>query len=237
TAAEFVEDQDGSFWMDDGGSLIHWDPKIHRALPGGIKDVATTSSGIQRVIPDGEGGVLVAGGGASAGLVRARKGHLEPYKAGDFDGSQTLPTSIFRDSTGALWIGTSTDRIYRVTGTQVDHYGPGDGLSSPTAAGFFEDREGNIWVLTKEGVDRFRDMVVTTTSAREGLRSNSVQAVTAASDGSVWINIASSLDALHPDGSVTALHAHRGLPGQRVGTVTEDRNKRLWVGIDDDLYI
>jgi len=34
----------------------------------------------------------------------------------------------------------------------------------------FEDREGNIWVATMDGVDRFRDVAVRTVSANQGYR-------------------------------------------------------------------
>ena len=33
----------------------------------------------------------------------------------------------------------------------------------------FEDREGNIWVATVDGLDRFRDFAVPTISVKQGL--------------------------------------------------------------------
>jgi len=235
---EAMEDADGSFWLHDDTSLYHWDPKTHRALSGSIKDVAAFH-GFQRMILDGEGTVLMAlaQSGSRPGVARARNGQMEPYKAGSFDGRQFAAASIFRDSKGSLWIATDTDGLYRVTGTRLDHYGTADGLSSATAGGFFEDREGNVWAFTKEGIDRFRDMAVSSYSAREGLSSSTVSSVLAASDGTVWINNGTSLDALHPNGTVTSFRADKGLPGQSVSSMTEDRNNRLWVGIDHDLYI
>ena len=60
--------------------------------------------------------------------------------------------------------------------TEADEsFGTKDGLTSDTAAPLFEDREGNIWVGTKLGLDRFRraDINVSNTiakDAREGYR-------------------------------------------------------------------
>jgi signal transduction histidine kinase/ligand-binding sensor domain-containing protein len=237
-ALDALEDKDGSFWIHDDTSLIHWDPKTHRALSGGIEGVAAYRSFVRSIL-DGEGTVLMAlEQSGSVGIARARNGQIEPYKAGSFDGRQiAAATAVYRDSKGSLWIATDKDGLYRVTGAQVDQYGRSDGLSSNSTSGFFEDREGDIWAFTREGVDRFRDMVVTTYSAREGLSSNDVSAVLAASDGTVWINNFTSLDALHPDGAVTSFRAGKGLPGQIVAAMTEDRKKRLWVGIDNGLYI
>ena len=49
-----------------------------------------------------------------------------------------------------------------------------DGLSSDFVLAFFEDREGNIWVGTTNGLDRFRESVVSTISASQGLSTPSL---------------------------------------------------------------
>ena len=219
------------------------------------------ASGVQQIAFDGHGAVLMAmaQSGDRTGLATVRDGRMEPFEAGSFDGQRTSVMAIFRDSKGALWIGTDSNGLYRVTETQVDHYASGDGLSDNTVNGFFEDREGDIWVATNQGVDRFRDILATTYSVREGLSNNSVGAVLAASDGTVWISNFRSLDALHPGGSVTSLRGGRGFPGQPTGALTEglvkslpagagfpgqsvgslmeDRRKRIWMGIDSGLLV
>ena len=44
-----------------------------------------------------------------------------------------------------------------------------DGLSGDRISRLFEDREGNIWVATSDGLDRFRDFAVSTISVKQGL--------------------------------------------------------------------
>ena len=44
-----------------------------------------------------------------------------------------------------------------------------DGLSGDDVTSLFEDREGNIWVATVDGLDRFRDFAVPTISVKQGL--------------------------------------------------------------------
>jgi hypothetical protein len=51
----------------------------------------------------------------------------------------------------------------------------------------FEDREGNIWVATSGGLDRFRELSVPTISARQGLSNENILSVLAARDGSVFL--------------------------------------------------
>src|SRR3712207_8574732 len=50
----------------------------------------------------------------------------------------------------------------------------------------FEDREGNIWVATDNGLDRFRHTAVATVSVNQGLSQGTPWSVLTARDGSVW---------------------------------------------------
>ena len=70
---------------------------------------------------------------------------------------------------------------------RTDVFAPSDGLSGENVHSFFEDREGNIWVATLNGLDRFRDFAVATLSVNQGLSNALVGSVLAARDGSVWI--------------------------------------------------
>jgi len=255
-----LEDKDGSFWIHSDLSLFHWDPRRRQDLTESLINVSE-SRGLQQIAFDANGNVLMAlaQSGDRTGLGLFRNGKMEPFRAGALDGQQTSATALFLDSNGCLWIGTDSKGLYRVRGTRVDHYGSLDGLSDDTVNGFFEDREGNIWITTNQGVDRFRNLAATTFSVREGLSNSSVGAVLAASDGTLWISNFRSLDALHPDGTITSLHGGKGFPGmptgalidgivtsiaaadgfpgQSIGSLLEDRKKRIWMAVDSHLQI
>ena len=255
-----LEDPDGSLWIHSDLSLFHWDPKGRRQLDRLLN--VGEYAGLQQIAFDGHGGLLLAmaQSGDRIGLGVLQSGHLRPFMAGSLDGRQTSALAVFLDSNKSLWIGTDSNGLYRVNGSHVDHYGVSNGLSDDTVNGFFEDREGNIWVTTSQGIDRFRSTRTISYSLNEGLSSSSVGAVLAARDGTVWISNFRSLDALHPDGSVTSRHGGRGFPGQPTGSLTgdlprsipagadffpgqsvgslmEDRKNRIWMGIDSGLEI
>jgi len=48
----------------------------------------------------------------------------------------------------------------------LDVFSQADGLSGDFVSAIFEDREGNIWVATIDGLDRFRESAVATSSYR-----------------------------------------------------------------------
>jgi len=69
-----------------------------------------------------------------------------------------------------------------------------DGLSSDLVYALFEDREGTIWVATSEGLDRFRELPVTSLSVKQGVSSAITTSLLAARDGSIWIGTADGLN-------------------------------------------
>src|SRR5262249_44518059 len=95
--------------------------------------------------------------------------------------------SMLRDRDGGLWIGTSDRGLMREHQGRTDLFAQSDGLSSEYVFTLFEDREGNIWVATKDGLDRFREFAVATFTVRQGLSNDLVGSVLADRDGSVWL--------------------------------------------------
>jgi ligand-binding sensor domain-containing protein len=87
-----------------------------------------------------------------------------------------------------------------VYGERVDHFGSADGLSSNVVNGFFEDREGNVWVATSRGLDCFRDSsIVAFSTTTDGVAATSVGTVLASDDGTVWVAGTQGLDAIRGD--------------------------------------
>ena len=91
----------------------------------------------------------------------------------------------------------------------------------------FEDREGNVWVASTAGLDRFRELPVTTVSTRQGLSSDAAQAVLAAADGSIWVGAADGVTRLK-NGQATILRTGSGLPDAPQSLYQDDRG-RVWL--------
>jgi signal transduction histidine kinase len=109
-------------------------------------------------------------------------------------------------------------------------------LSSDTIWGFLEDREGDVWVTTTQGLDCFRDLRVASFSRREGLTADEVDAVLASRNGTVWTGGPAALDAISP-ANAYSIRPQRHLPGNQVTSLLEDHAGRLWVGVDNSLLV
>jgi ligand-binding sensor domain-containing protein len=134
---------------------------------------------------------------------------------------------LLRDRDGGLWIGTHERGLIHVHDGRTDVFTKADGLSGNIIAGLFEDREGNIWVSTAEGLDRFREFPVATISAKQGLSSDMVDSVIPAMDGNVWIGTHDGLTRWN-NGETTIFRKANGLPGDLVQSLFQDDHGRIW---------
>jgi len=233
---DILEDPNGDLLIHSDDQVVRWSPKSLRAQV--LQTLRGGQDGAQALAFDRDGSLLI-GSAVSAGgygLSSLQGTRLQPFLRPTFDGGSIPVQSLFFDSNKDLWIGTQGRGLYRISGQRVEHYGSLDGLSSDAINKIFEDREGNIWVATQEGVDRFRDVKVATFSAHEGLSADLVNAVVASRDGSVWISNFHALDVLRGT-TVTSYHGGKELPGEQVTSMFEDRLGRMWIGIDTRLTL
>lgn len=133
-------------------------------------------------------------------LVRDRHGRLwvtDPI-AGfrDAKESDTPPGTLMRargsrllyDSHGNLWIGTGGQGLWRLRHTEKGHVDASErtstatGLSDDGITELIEDREGNVWAATRDGLNRFTPHKMTPITDI-----GVVNAIDATRDGRVWV--------------------------------------------------
>src|SRR6202012_2907458 len=86
---------------------------------------------------------------------------------------------LLRDRDGGLWVGSADRGLLHIYNGRTDVFARANGLSDDFILSLFEDREGNIWVATTQGLDRFRDPAVPTISVDQRLSSAVVLSVLA----------------------------------------------------------
>jgi signal transduction histidine kinase/ligand-binding sensor domain-containing protein len=226
------EDGKGNLWAGVRTGVWRWKPGPPKYIP--LQDEA----GDIRLAKGEDGALLIGRRGGIKRIVGAR---TEEYPLA---GAGTL-NDMLRDRDGGLWIATLTRGLVHVHQGRKDVFSQSDGLSSDAVLALFEDHEGNIWVATHNGLDRFRDFAIPTYSANQGLP-NLPGAVLAARDGSVWLTSSDGLRRWN-QGDVT-LYRKRGsrseraaeqglvreisgsgLPNQPLGALFQDGRGRIWI--------
>ena len=220
-----VEDSTGTLWAGAESGLWRWKPGPPKryAAQGRLADL----------IQAGDGRLIA--GIRGAGLRQISDDKLEPYPiCSAINPNALLPdhdidaNKLLRDRDGGLWIGTNQLGLIHVHNGRTDVFRKADGLSGNIIAGIFEDREGDIWVSTSGGLDRFREFPVTTISSKQGLSSDSARAVLAATDGSIWIASGDGLTRWQ-NGRTTIFRKASGLPDDSVQSLYQDVRGRIWV--------
>jgi signal transduction histidine kinase/ligand-binding sensor domain-containing protein len=229
-----AKDDAGNIWLGSsilcrwapGSSEVYLGEELKRAGGDGVIDVAAGPSGQVWAALDGTGpglGVRHYSGGKWAG-----------YTAPGFNGEAVRSHTLYMDRGGSLWVGTTTEGLYHIHDGVADRYGMENGLSGKSVSHMYEDREGNLWVVTESGVDMFRDTPVVSFTTSEGLSAPSVYSILALRDDSVWVGNQVAVDVIRPAGR-SAITPLKGLPGQDVGAMFEDGGGRVWLGVDSRL--
>jgi ligand-binding sensor domain-containing protein len=175
------EDSRNNLWAGVRTGLWRWKPGPPKFFP------LVEPEGI-RALGEDDGGALLIG--MSGGIKQLVNGRSEAYPLASGLRQFKAHVRLFRDHSGSLWIGTADRGIVHMHQGKTDIYTQADNLSGDYVNAIFEDREGNIWVGTRAGLDRFRDLAVATFSSSQRLSNNMVTTVLASKDGSVWMGSA-----------------------------------------------
>ncbi len=218
------EDSKGNLWAGVTDGVWRWKPGPPKFYPLGGE-----LNGIVSLGEDNDGTLLVGWNGA---VNRFVDGKIQTYPLqGSMRQLQTnsIIKSIIRDRQGGMWIGTADHGLVHVHNGKVDTFTASDGLSGQLVTVLFEDREGNIWVATRGGLDRFHDTAVTTYHIKQGLSSAFVNSVLVDNNGSVWL---ATHDGLNQwiNSQIKTFGVTGGNPNRFVpDSLFQDSSGRIWI--------
>ncbi len=220
------EDRSGALWAGAESGLWRW-------KPGPPRRYATPGMRIHALSQTYDGRVLIAM--LRAGLKQVVGDKVESYPIRDAMHPNRLlgdrdvnSNKLLWDRDGSLWIGTRDRGLIHVHEGRTDVFAKSDGLSGDTISSLFEDREGDVWVATTGGLDRFRDLPITTISLNQRLFSNDTNSVLAATDGTIWVATQDGL-ASWKNGQITFFLKSSGLPDDAAQSLFQDDSGLIWV--------
>jgi signal transduction histidine kinase/ligand-binding sensor domain-containing protein len=209
-------EEGGRLWVASASGVWRWTPGDPRRYPTPTPNVAALAK-------VGDGPLLVA---TPDGIRQLAGDTLQPFSVTGLD-SRIAALRLLVDRDRGVWIGVPGRGLMHLHDGRTDAFTRVDGLSGDSIAALFEDREGNIWVGTNEGLDRFRELAVTVLSG-DDVPTAVTSSVLRARDGSVWIGTTGGLVRWN-DGRTTVYRTREGLPADRIGTLFEDSAGRIFV--------
>lgn len=246
-----VQDKTGFMWFGTHQGLsrydgihfenFHFDP----ADPTGLSsdNISTMTIG-----PVGDLWLGTWGGGINR--MNLEDGSITHYrhKAGD---RETIPEDrildLLFDRNGMLWIGTASGGLAKMdpaTGI-CRRFLPSkapNGLPDSSIRAIWEDLEGGLWIATGRGLvqlpadeDSFKLFIDGNTENK--LEKHDIRAVIQDREGSFWVGSRYGLARLDPHtGNYEYFQPFQGQAAEmgqnRVNVIYEDRNGRLWLGLE-----
>ena len=137
--------------------------------------------------------------------------------------------SVFRDRTGALWIGTEGDGVFRTANGQQVQYTKKTGLVNDFVRAFLESRDGSVWIGTDEGITRWHEGTLTNYLEPQGLAYFSIRTLAEDRSGDIWIGTERGVSHWRQGRFVRDAVTTR-LRLEKIWAIHEDRDGELWFG-------
>jgi ligand-binding sensor domain-containing protein/signal transduction histidine kinase len=216
------EDSRGALWVGAATGLWRWDIGGPRsfAVPGPFPE-------IHSIVEDDDHSLLVA---INHVVMRLNGERLEAYAPA---GAAPKPLVLLRDDQHRIWVGRQDGGLLRLSedSRRSEAFSPDEGLSGYLVFDLLQDRDGDVWVATINGLDRFRTRAVSTLTPKDGLSSSRVTSILATPDASVWVGTAAGLNRWSGERATTVGVGGTGY----VASLFQDRRGRLWVSSPDGL--
>ena len=153
--------------------------------------------------------------------------------------------SIFQDSLGAYWFGTGrgiTKLTFNVS--ELDeklnspkrgvftHITENDGLCNNLVYSILNDKSGNIWFGTNEGVSKYGGSLFTHYTRNEGLSNNKVFSILKDKSGNLWFGTFGGGITRYDGKSFLNYTEKEGLANDKVFSMFQDKSGNMWFGTD-----
>jgi ligand-binding sensor domain-containing protein len=234
------EDKTGALWFGTDQGVYKYDGKIFKNYndKDGLKHIDISRKSI---LVDKSGGIWV---GTHGGVYRYDSSAAG--KGGQcFSFFQLLPpidvADIMEDRNGNIWFASFDKGVYRYDGRSIVNFNEKEGLGENYAGGIAQDKAGNMWFATKNGICKYDGKSFTEYTSKDGLGGTEFLGITIEQLGTVWITARGSttrFDASVPLPNRTDFKVFTAKDGLDccVQSMYQDRSGNMWWGTGSGLY-
>ena len=222
-AAKLV-DRNDNLWVTSGGLL-----KSNGHVFTHLRAKEGLSNGVTRSIIAGRDGSIwvgVWGGGVS----KIDNTSIRQYTV-EQGLTSNLITAMHEDSKGNIWFANWNDGLDKFDGKTITNY-----PSIRHTMCIIEDKKGNLWIGTEDGVYKYDGTAFTHLSTENGLSGNRVFSILEDRDNNLWFGtMGSAVTKYDPDENDTGKGFTHYTPGSGLNDVTihnmlQDRQGNIWFG-------
>jgi signal transduction histidine kinase/ligand-binding sensor domain-containing protein len=221
------QDRAGRLWVGvELGGLNLFDPVRRRFKRYQIKDAANSNRAVFTLYEDRRGRLLIGSWLTGLQQYDSATDSFVPFQPAGMP--QAINTdsafTLREDAAGRLWLGLRFGGLLRYDPMTEEwrtfRHNPADerSLSDDQVYGWLEDRRGQIWVATANGLNRFEPQTESFTrfTTREGLPDNFIASLQEDAQGRLWLGTNNGLARFDQvSGAVRNYDTSDGLPGNR----------------------
>jgi ligand-binding sensor domain-containing protein len=224
-----VQTHDGYIWLGTDGGAVRFNGASFKAFTVETGDLRDNE--VWALQEDNENALWI--GTFGGGLTRLKDGRFQTFTTAD-GLPDNIVTRIEKDSSGDLWIATANGFSHYSHGrfTRID--GPGkpavrgrDSICARTPGGVYFSSDSQILRLSD---GRFEPL-----SGLKGKRGESVDRLTCAADGSLWVGFTNGAIRHWKKGRVDVFPPPPG-PAPQVTLLSEDPNGGVWASLGPAMY-
>lgn len=143
--------------------------------------------------------------------------------------------TLMRDRSGALWVGTDGEGVFRVADQHAVQYAVRNGMSNNFARVLLQAHDGSIWVGTDGGISHITGSAIRSYNTPQGLAYFSVTALLQDARGDLWVATSRGLSHFR-DGRFIEDEAVRTLSREKIWSLAQDEKGAIWIGTSSGLY-
>jgi signal transduction histidine kinase/ligand-binding sensor domain-containing protein len=223
------QDREGTMWIGTSNGGLN---RLKRQIITDYSDRdGLTGKNAYPIYQDGSGDIWIGCGG----LFRFREGKFTRYEHAAPPGLRAderpfvVPTALFKDSSGVLWMG-AVGGLYRFDSGRFTRERI---LPWPTFIwSIYQTADGSMWFGCESGLVKYSAGRADLFNTTNGLAGNDVKIICDDREGGLWLGTWGGLSHLK-DGKLTSYRQQDGLPSDRVRSLYLDRDGMLWIGTYD----
>jgi signal transduction histidine kinase/ligand-binding sensor domain-containing protein len=156
--------------------------------------------------------------------------------------SHDIIRSVFSDSKGNIWIGTTGGGVTQLIPASISpsgrdefiHFTEKEGMTDNVVWMINEDSRGNIWIATNQGVTQYDGNAFMHLTPAEGMPHPIVRSIVEDRNGNMWFGTFGGI-ALLKGGMFTCYTINEGLSHNYVYSIVVDQLNQLWVATERGL--
>ncbi len=224
-----LADSAQGLWVGtNAGLFVLRDGKLQPAT----NDADLDRLNIESLYTDHDGNVWIA---TASMLYRVRpNGTLEKIDAQQFVPDSWI-SSIFEDREHNLWLGSTTESLFRLHNGWLKHYGVKDGLLDRFTWSVARDTRGHVAIGTNSGVSLHDEHGMHLLIAGKALPNPAAYELFYDREGRLWIGTRSGI-AIYADGKLDTPPALAALAPYQINAIVQTGADDFWIGTQGGLY-